>query len=167
MDHVIGTPGRLQDLVLKPDRFSGQRILSLSMVHFVVLDEADMMLELGFEHQVRRLLVEVAEERQVLCFSATWPKKACWMRLRWPTAGAGAVRRALAEGRSRARALTKEYLRSPLRWVLWKGFRATATCCSTSGELRPSRFWGMRRLVDRDRRAPASESLHENIQERS
>ena len=51
VDQLVGTPGRLSDLISKPDRFSGQSILSLSLVHYVVLDEADMMLELGFEHQ--------------------------------------------------------------------------------------------------------------------
>eukprot|EP00913_Durusdinium_trenchii_P032507 g30433.t1 len=75
VDQLICTPGRLDDLVSKPDKFTGQSILSLSMVHYVVLDEADCMLDLGFEPQVRRLLQHVAEQRQILCFSATWPKK--------------------------------------------------------------------------------------------
>ncbi|OLQ02049.1 putative DEAD-box RNA helicase HEL64 [Symbiodinium microadriaticum] len=54
---------------------SGYDRRSLSMVHYVVLDEADCMLELGFEHQVRRLLGKVNAKHQILCFSATWPPK--------------------------------------------------------------------------------------------
>lgn len=75
VDLIVATPGRLDDLVSQPDRFTGRDILSLSMVHYVVLDEADCMLELGFEHQVRRLLGKVNAKHQILCFSATWPPK--------------------------------------------------------------------------------------------
>ncbi|CAE7819329.1 unnamed protein product [Symbiodinium sp. CCMP2592] len=75
VDLIVATPGRLDDLVSQPDRFTGREILSLSMVHYVVLDEADCMLELGFEHQVRRLLGKVNAKHQILCFSATWPPK--------------------------------------------------------------------------------------------
>ncbi|CAJ1381708.1 unnamed protein product [Effrenium voratum] len=61
VDLIVATPGRLGDLATKPDKFTGQTILSLSMVHYVVLDEADCMLDLGFEHQVKSILEHVAE----------------------------------------------------------------------------------------------------------
>lgn len=71
VDLLICTPGRLHDLVNKPDKYTGQSILSLSMVHFLVLDEADCLLELGFEHQVRHIFQQLADHPQILCFSAT------------------------------------------------------------------------------------------------
>eukprot|EP00930_Biecheleria_cincta_P044159 TRINITY_DN30301_c0_g1_i1.p1 TRINITY_DN30301_c0_g1~~TRINITY_DN30301_c0_g1_i1.p1 ORF type:complete len:653 (-),score=149.36 TRINITY_DN30301_c0_g1_i1:262-2163(-) len=75
VDFIVAAPGRLDDLASKPDKFTGATLISLSMVSYLVLDEADCMLDLGFEPQVRRLLIKVAENRQLLCFSATWPKK--------------------------------------------------------------------------------------------
>ena len=61
---VVATPGRLQDLV---DR----RLLSLGKVRILVLDEADRMLDMGFQPQVDRILKSVPRERQTMFFSAT------------------------------------------------------------------------------------------------
>lgn len=66
-DIVIGTPGRLIDLV-------NSDILKLSSVSYLVLDEADRMLDMGFISQIRDILVHVPPERQTLLYSATWPK---------------------------------------------------------------------------------------------
>eukprot|EP00928_Gymnodinium_smaydae_P028559 TRINITY_DN21745_c0_g2_i1.p1 TRINITY_DN21745_c0_g2~~TRINITY_DN21745_c0_g2_i1.p1 ORF type:complete len:642 (-),score=131.11 TRINITY_DN21745_c0_g2_i1:47-1972(-) len=74
-DVVVATPGRLDDFSANVDKFSGRSILSLSMVSYVVLDEADCMLDLGFEPQIRKIFSRVSKERQMLLFSATWPKK--------------------------------------------------------------------------------------------
>jgi ATP-dependent RNA helicase RhlE len=63
---VIATPGRLIDL-LHEKRFS------LSHVNFVVLDEADRMLDIGFMPQIKEILKLVPTERQTLLFSATMP----------------------------------------------------------------------------------------------
>ncbi|WP_030014826.1 DEAD/DEAH box helicase [Curtobacterium sp. S6] len=63
---VVGTPGRLIDL-------HRQKILNLSQVGAVVLDEADEMLDLGFLPDVERLLSAVPEVRQTMLFSATMP----------------------------------------------------------------------------------------------
>ena len=49
--------------------------MSISDVSYVVLDEADRMLDMGFELQIRGVLKHVKEERQMLMFSATWPKE--------------------------------------------------------------------------------------------
>jgi ATP-dependent RNA helicase RhlE len=63
-DVLVATPGRLQDLL---DR----RALSLGSVRILVLDEADRMLDMGFQPQVDRILREVPERRQTMLFSAT------------------------------------------------------------------------------------------------
>jgi superfamily II DNA/RNA helicase len=61
---VVATPGRLQDLI---DR----RFISLSNVRILVLDEADRMLDMGFQPQVDRIVKELKQERQTMFFSAT------------------------------------------------------------------------------------------------
>ncbi|MFH1910307.1 MAG: DEAD/DEAH box helicase [bacterium] len=65
---VIGTPGRLKDL---KDR--GQ--IQFSKFQFIVLDEIDRMLDMGFVDEIRRILEELPRERQSLFFSATLPDK--------------------------------------------------------------------------------------------
>ncbi|KAL5196681.1 hypothetical protein ABZP36_000193 [Zizania latifolia] len=66
VDIVIGTPGRMKDLI-------EIGICCLHEVSFVVLDEADRMLDLGFEPEVKAILSQTASERQMVMFSATWP----------------------------------------------------------------------------------------------
>jgi superfamily II DNA/RNA helicase len=66
VDIVVGTPGRLIDL-------AHRRVLDLSRVHALVLDEADEMLDLGFLPDVERLLRMTPETRQTMLFSATMP----------------------------------------------------------------------------------------------
>tara|TARA_Y100000310_G_C20624034_1_gene784875 strand:- start:67 stop:1308 length:1242 start_codon:yes stop_codon:yes gene_type:complete len=61
---VIGTPGRLLDLVKRGN-------LILGGVHTVVLDEADRMLDMGFINDIKTLMIRVPNDRQTLCFSAT------------------------------------------------------------------------------------------------
>jgi len=65
---MIATPGRLND-------FLQSREMTISDVDYVVLDEADRMLDMGFEPQIRGILEKTKEEKQVLMFSATWPKE--------------------------------------------------------------------------------------------
>ena len=67
IDILVATPGRLLDLVQ-------QRILTLSNVSFLVLDEADRMLDMGFVRDVKRIVAMVKKERQTMFFSATMPK---------------------------------------------------------------------------------------------
>ncbi|PIA58767.1 hypothetical protein AQUCO_00500600v1 [Aquilegia coerulea] len=66
VDIVIGTPGRLKDLM----RMGCCRLQEVS---YVVLDEADRMLDMGFEPQVRSILSQTCSVRQLVMFSATWP----------------------------------------------------------------------------------------------
>ncbi|WP_428688353.1 DEAD/DEAH box helicase, partial [Roseibium sp.] len=67
-DILVATPGRLLDLV---DRDA----VDLKTASYLVLDEADQMLDLGFIHALRRISGLVAKERQTLFFSATMPKQ--------------------------------------------------------------------------------------------
>jgi ATP-dependent RNA helicase RhlE len=66
VDILVATPGRLIDLM-------NQRYISLSNIEIFVLDEADRMLDMGFIHDVKRLLVSLPPRRQSLFFSATMP----------------------------------------------------------------------------------------------
>ena len=66
VDILIATPGRLLDLM-------NQRLVSLDAVEILVLDEADRMLDMGFIHDIRRIMAQVPEQRQTLFFSATMP----------------------------------------------------------------------------------------------
>ncbi|MBT5048632.1 MAG: DEAD/DEAH box helicase [Rhodospirillaceae bacterium] len=66
VDILIATPGRLLDLM-------NQRRLVLDGVEFLVLDEADRMLDMGFVRDVRKILATVPKKRQSLLFSATMP----------------------------------------------------------------------------------------------
>ncbi|GAB9467963.1 hypothetical protein Gpo141_00005291 [Globisporangium polare] len=64
---VVATPGRLKDLL-------EERACNLSRVTYVVLDEADRMLDEGFEKDIRKIIGETHPERQIAMFSATWPQ---------------------------------------------------------------------------------------------
>jgi len=66
IDILVATPGRLLDLM-------NQGLLDLSHLEFFVLDEADRMLDMGFIHDVKRVLAVIPEDRQSLFFSATMP----------------------------------------------------------------------------------------------
>ncbi len=65
---VIGTPGRLLDL-------AGQKVLDLSRIEVLILDEADRMLDMGFIHDIRKIIRMVPKKRQTLFFSATYSKE--------------------------------------------------------------------------------------------
>ncbi|KAK4800027.1 hypothetical protein SAY86_025392 [Trapa natans] len=81
VDVVVGTPGRVIDLLKRGS-------LNLGEVQFVVLDEADQMLAVGFEEDVETILQRLPQNRQSMMFSATMPN---WIR-----------------------SLTKKYLKDPL-----------------------------------------------------
>ena len=66
VDVLVATPGRLLDLV-------SQGFISLSNVEILVLDEADRMLDMGFSHDVKKIIAMVPQKRQTLFFSATMP----------------------------------------------------------------------------------------------
>ncbi|KAL0868427.1 hypothetical protein ABMA27_007930 [Loxostege sticticalis] len=66
VDIVIATPGRLNDLVMA-------RHLNIINFSYIVLDEADRMLDMGFEPQIRKSLFDVRPDRQTVMTSATWP----------------------------------------------------------------------------------------------
>lgn len=65
---IIATPGRLND-------FLEQRQVNLQNTNYLVFDEADRMLDMGFEPQIRKIVAFCPPERQTLFFTATWPKE--------------------------------------------------------------------------------------------
>ena len=68
VDILIATPGRLLDLV-------DQRFINLSNIQMFVLDEADRMLDMGFIHDVKKVITKIPANRQTLFFSATMPSE--------------------------------------------------------------------------------------------
>lgn len=63
---VIATPGRLNDLIQA-------KVVNISSITYLVLDEADRMLDMGFEPQIRKILLDIRPDRQTVMTSATWP----------------------------------------------------------------------------------------------
>lgn len=63
---IIATPGRLNDLV-------AAGYIKIESVTYLILDEADRMLDMGFEPQIRKLLLDIRDDRQTVMTSATWP----------------------------------------------------------------------------------------------
>ena len=68
VDILIACPGRLNDLI-------GQGFIDLSNLEIFVLDEADRMLDMGFVHDVKKVIAKLPRQRQNLMFSATMPKE--------------------------------------------------------------------------------------------
>jgi ATP-dependent RNA helicase RhlE len=67
VDVLVATPGRLLDLM-------DQGFISLEHIEYFVLDEADRMLDMGFIHDIRKIIARLPRERQSLFFSATMPE---------------------------------------------------------------------------------------------
>lgn len=68
VDVIVATPGRLQDLM-------AQGHVDLRHIETLVLDEADRMLDMGFIHDIQRIVAHLPQKRQTLLFSATMPKE--------------------------------------------------------------------------------------------
>ncbi|MDB5122858.1 MAG: rhlE 2 [Mucilaginibacter sp.] len=68
VDILVATPGRLLDLM-------NQRFVHLDHIRMLVLDEADRMLDMGFVHDVKKVIAKVPAKRQTLFFSATMPNE--------------------------------------------------------------------------------------------
>lgn len=66
VDILVATPGRLLDLI-------GQKFINLSFVKYLILDEADRMLDMGFSKDVHKIIALVPKQRQTMLFSATMP----------------------------------------------------------------------------------------------
>lgn len=68
VDVVVGTPGRVLDLMRR-------KIIDLSQIDFLILDEADEMLNMGFIDDIEEVIKQANDERQTMLFSATMPKE--------------------------------------------------------------------------------------------
>ncbi|KAI3384404.1 hypothetical protein SNEBB_006943 [Seison nebaliae] len=68
IDILVATPGRLLD-------FLDRRDITLERCTYLVLDEADRMLDMGFEPQIRQVVSQIRPDRQTAMFSATWPRE--------------------------------------------------------------------------------------------
>ncbi|MDH5636890.1 MAG: DEAD/DEAH box helicase [Nitrospinota bacterium] len=68
-DVLVATPGRLLDLIQ-------QRMVTLDNIRVLILDEADRMLDMGFIHDIKKIIAKIPEERQTLFFSATFTGEA-------------------------------------------------------------------------------------------
>lgn len=64
---IIATPGHLYDLIQAG-------VINVTSVTYLVLDEADRMLDLGFEPQIMKILLDIRPDRQTVMTSATWPE---------------------------------------------------------------------------------------------
>ncbi|XP_065304122.1 probable ATP-dependent RNA helicase DDX43 [Dermacentor albipictus] len=64
---VIATPGRLNDLAMN-------KYIDLKYVTFLVMDEADRMLDMGFELEIKKIMLDIRPDRQTVMTSATWPE---------------------------------------------------------------------------------------------
>ena len=67
-DIVIATPGRMND-------FLEAGKINLRQVSYFVMDEADRMLDMGFEPQIRKIVAKIPPRHQTLMYTATWPKE--------------------------------------------------------------------------------------------
>src|SRR5690606_25628721 len=68
LDFLIATPGRLLDLM-------NQGLCHLDKVEIFVLDEADRMLDMGFIHDIKKVIAKLPEKKQTMLFSATMPNE--------------------------------------------------------------------------------------------
>lgn len=69
---IIATPGRLIDLI-------NNNIVDVKSITYLILDEADRMLDLGFQPDIRKILLDIRPERQTIMTSATWPEGVRYM----------------------------------------------------------------------------------------
>ena len=76
IDVLVATPGRLLDLI-------EQGFIDLAAVEVLILDEADQMLDMGFIHDLRKIVARVPEHRQTLMFSATMPEQIRELAKQW------------------------------------------------------------------------------------
>lgn len=65
---MVATPGRLNDIL-------EMKMINFRQISLLVLDEADRMLDMGFEPQIRKIVNEIPPRRQTLMYTATWPKE--------------------------------------------------------------------------------------------
>ena len=154
VDVLVATPGRLLDLVR-------EQCVSLADVDFLVLDEADRMLDMGFIHDIRKIVAKLPARRQTLFFSATMPRAIAELAdhmLRdpvkvavTPVASTGRARRAARHPR-RSRGQTGHPRRNPAGRN-----RSTAPSSSPAPSTAPTRS-----CAASSRQASPREAIHGN-----
>eukprot|EP00929_Paragymnodinium_shiwhaense_P117849 TRINITY_DN8921_c0_g1_i1.p1 TRINITY_DN8921_c0_g1~~TRINITY_DN8921_c0_g1_i1.p1 ORF type:complete len:518 (+),score=181.12 TRINITY_DN8921_c0_g1_i1:104-1657(+) len=99
---VVATPGRLTD-------FMSDGTANLSNVAFLVLDEADRMLDMGFEPQMETIMKQMPAERQTLLFSATWPKAVQKLATKYLKSGAAHINVGQTEELAANKAVSQQF----------------------------------------------------------
>jgi len=99
---VVATPGRLMDLMQEGS-------VNVGNTSFLVLDEADRMLDMGFEPQMEAIMKNIPAERQTLLFSATWPKSVKKLASKYLKQGAVSVNVGETEELSANKAVSQEF----------------------------------------------------------
>eukprot|EP00746_Dinoflagellata_sp_MGD_P140505 gnl/MRDRNA2_/MRDRNA2_73738_c1_seq2.p1 gnl/MRDRNA2_/MRDRNA2_73738_c1~~gnl/MRDRNA2_/MRDRNA2_73738_c1_seq2.p1 ORF type:complete len:518 (-),score=147.43 gnl/MRDRNA2_/MRDRNA2_73738_c1_seq2:289-1842(-) len=102
---LVATPGRLVD-------FLTEGAVGLSNVSYLVLDEADRMLDMGFEPQMDQIMKHMPAERQTLLFSATWPKSIQKLAAKYLKADAVNVNVGETEDLAANKAITQTFMKS-------------------------------------------------------
>jgi len=113
---LIATPGRLVDLM-------NDGIAKVGNVSFLVLDEADRMLDMGFEPQMEIIMKQIPTERQTLLFTATWPRSVQKLASKYLKADAVHVNVGETEDLAANRAVKQEFLKrddDEKEMALWK-----------------------------------------------
>ena len=132
VDVVVATPGRLLDVV------SDKKGLSLNRVTVLVLDEADKLLDMGFEAQVRQLLTQhIRPDRQTLLCSATWSRRVQrvateWMGRHWVRIAVGRTGHSARNVQQQVRVLSNEAAK--VSWLLQLFSITTTTTAATTVE---------------------------------
>lgn len=102
---LVATPGRLVD-------FLTEGAVGLSNVGFLVLDEADQMLDMGFEPQMNQIMKHMPTERQTVLFSATWPKAVQKLASKFLKADAVNVNVGETQNTAANKAITQTFMKS-------------------------------------------------------